>query len=221
MKVLSNLIVASTLVWSATAAAKHPDAALVIDNNFDGRVEVHVNGRYYGTVQGDAELVFPLASGRRDVLIRRPGGVVLLQRRLQVHRGTNHTVTVRPPQTTLFVANSGRTPLKVTADGAGAWVLPGMTADLRVTSGHVMVFAEVRDRTGSLVVDREKVWAEPGRSVQVRMDASKLVRLGPPHHVPTPVVIRPVQPLTVYHDHDPYWRRPGRRVQWSRTIAYR
>ncbi len=170
----TSLLLASSM-FGAAALAGYGDTSILIDNRFDGKAEVYIDGYFSGEIRGDTQGAFNTRPGMSDVLVLRDGGAVLLSTRVQARRGESTLVRVIPPEGTLFVKNAGRAPLLVSADSESVWVSPGTSANLVVTTGNVALTSKIQDRRGrSTVVDRQTVWVEPGKR------GSAVVKYEPP-----------------------------------------
>ena len=170
----TGILLASMMVGSA-ALASHGTASIVLDNRFDGKADVFIDGYFSGEIRGDTRETYSIRPGNRDVLVLREGGAVLLNKTLRVQGGDLTVVRVDPPQGTLSVRNSGRAPLMVAADNRSVWVTPGSTTQLVVTTGNVALTSMTQDRFGkTTVVNRQTVWVEPGKK------GSAIVKYEPP-----------------------------------------
>lgn len=156
------------LLLASLAQAGHGDAFLEIDNDFEGALEIYVNGRYEGTAPGDRRTVVEVKPGHRDLMLRRPeSGAVLLARDLHFAKGVTSVVTYTAPRMTLRVRNTSPVPLQVdVGPGDGVWVSPYSATDLRVTAGTVQLEARVREAGHIERVTTRTIWAEPGQPLQ-------------------------------------------------------
>jgi hypothetical protein len=165
------------------ALASHgagPGPTLVtIDNDFDGKGEVFIDGRYTGTVAGDTRASFQTSPGCHTVTVKRPGtSFVMSSVNLTLARGSNTILPVQAPRGTLRVTNAGEVALKLRADGASSvWVNPGGTAVLNVEAGNVDLKASIRDPRGEWDALERVAWVEPGRpeALTLKPDPTVLV----------------------------------------------
>jgi len=157
-------ILLASLMMGTTALAGHGSTSIIIDNRFDGKADVFIDGYFSGEIRGDTKMSFKTRPGNSDVLVLRDGGAVLLNKRIHSHQGESTTVRVIPPEGTLNVRNTGRAPLLVTADSRTSWISPGTSTNLVVTTGNVRVTSKIEDRYGrATTVDTQTVWLEPGK----------------------------------------------------------
>jgi hypothetical protein len=148
----------------AIVAFAGASGSLQIDNDFEGEVEVFVDGRYEATVGGGRQLHVDVRPGRHDVVARRPrGGAVLTQVPMLAQPGTLTVVRVEAPSSRLRIMNEGSVPLSVDlGPGDDVWIAPNVAVELRVTAGTVRLVASANDRDGLRRVHEELVWVEPG-----------------------------------------------------------
>jgi hypothetical protein len=153
------------LALSGVALARPAPALLEVDNDFEGEVEVYVDGRYEGTVPGDRALRMDVPPGRRGVVVQRPrGGAVLLSTTLHFQHGVIAGLEVQTPHTSIRVRNVGSVPLSVDfGPGDDVWVAPNSAAEVRVPAGTLSLTASARDRDGLSRVRAETLWLEPGQ----------------------------------------------------------
>ena len=135
-----------------------------VDNQFEGEVEVFVDGRFVGVVPGDRALRFDLAPGRHDLVARRPrGGVELLATAIHGHPGATVVVPVHTPTSRLRVTNAGALPLSVDlGPGDDVWIGPRSAVEVSVPAGTVYLLASAKDHDGLTRVHEERLWVEPG-----------------------------------------------------------
>lgn len=158
------------LALPQSAHAHGGEAQVEIDNRFDGEAAVYVEGRYVGTVAGDAAARFETRPGNVDVSVRRPGtGYVLASARVHVHRGEPATLVVDPPPATVRVQNAGDVGLKLDLGARDAFLAPGATLELVVPSGRLELQASIHDPRGDWVAVERSVWVEPGRPAEVTL----------------------------------------------------
>jgi len=152
------------LALSGVALARPAPALLEVENDFEGEVEVYVDGRYEGTVPGDRALRMDVQPGRRGVVVQRPrGGAVLLSTTLHLQRGVIAGLEVETPRTSIRIRNTGSVPLSVDfGPGDDIWVAPSSSAEVRVPAGTLSLSASARDRDGLHRVRAESMWLEPG-----------------------------------------------------------
>lgn len=186
----------------STASARPSPALLEVDNDFEGEVEVFVDGHYEGTVAGDRALRMDVQPGRRDVRVQRPrGGAVLLSTALHFQRGVISGVEVHAPLTRLRVVNAGTMPLSVDlGPGDDVWIAPSSSAELRVVAGTVDLVASASDRDGMHRVHSERIWVEPGAP------AEHVLRYTPPPPTRLALTNPSFEPLRALVD--------GREVGW-------
>ncbi len=160
------------LALTGAAMARPSPALLEVDNDFEGEVEVYVDGRYEGTVPGDRTLRMDVQPGRRAVRIQRPrGGAVLKTTSLHFQHGVISGIVVETPLTRLQVLNTGTVPLSVDfGPGDDIWVAPSSSVELRVPAGTVHLTASAQDRDGLRRVRDETLWVEPGTRHQHAFD---------------------------------------------------
>ena len=157
----------TVMLWALTGAAlaRPAPALLEVDNDFEGEVEVYVDGRYEGTVPGDRSLRMDASPGRRDVVIQRPGGAVLLSTRVHLQRNVIAGLKVKTPRTSIRIKNTGSAALSVDlGPGDDLWIAPTSSAEVRVDAGTLDLTASARDRDGLRKVRGETLWLEPGRT---------------------------------------------------------
>jgi len=172
-------ILLTSLMFGATALAGPGGTSIVVDNRFDGKADVFIDGYFSGQIQGDTKTKFTTRPGMSEVLVLRDGGAVLLNEQINASRGQSTLVRVVPPQGSLFVRNTGRAPLLVTADASSAWVTPGKGMNLTVTTGRVALVSKTQDRFGkTTVVNRQTVWVEPGRKADATVKYEPAARTG-------------------------------------------
>ena len=149
----------------AAPAMAGPRAHLEVDNDFDGELELYVNGRFEGLVPGDERLRVPVKTGRRDIRLQRPGGgATLLAQSLHFSPNVISIVRVKAPMTTLQVRNTSVVPLQVdVGPGDGIWIAPSTAIELQVRAGTVGLEARARLPGGVEQVSARKLWAEPGQ----------------------------------------------------------
>ncbi|MEZ4240103.1 MAG: hypothetical protein R3F59_28925 [Myxococcota bacterium] len=152
---------------------------VTIDNRFDGKGEVFVDGRFQGIVAGHTQGTFPTGPGYHNVTVKRPDThFVLASASLGFNRGTNTMFRVDAPRGTLRVTNAGEVALKLRAEGTNSvWVNPGGTVTLNVQAGNVDVFGSIRDPRGEWDALKKTEWVEPGviRATTLRPDSTVLV----------------------------------------------
>jgi len=161
------------LMAALTAPAlASPSAFLEIDNDFEGELELYVDGRYHGLVPGDERLRVDVKKGRRDVRLQRPGTHArVLDQTLHFSPGVTSVLEVRTPMTTLQVRNTSPVPLQVDlGPGDGVWIAPSTSVDFRVPAGTVSLEARVRSAGRVEQVRVRTLWAEPGLTTKHVLD---------------------------------------------------
>lgn len=149
---------------TAGALAAPPPTLLEVDNDFEGEVEVIVDGRFQGTVAGNRTSRFDVGPGRHDVRVQRPrGGAQLVATAMHGRPGTATVVHVDTPTSRLRVTNDGTVPLSVdVGPGDDVWIAPRTAVELVVPAGTVRLMATARDHDGVRKAHDELVWVEPG-----------------------------------------------------------
>jgi hypothetical protein len=139
-------------------------ARVEIANEFDGEVEVYLDGRFSAIVPGDARIVLETRPGPLDVRVQRPGtGFVLVSTRIYAARDARIFLPVEAPKGVVRLRNGSDFALRVDVDGQEAWLSPRSQVDLRVTTGHVDLFATIPEARSEFGVTTRDLWVEPGR----------------------------------------------------------
>jgi hypothetical protein len=167
---MRNLVLASLGACLAAtpglAMAHGSSSQLSIQNRFDGKAEVWLDGHFTGIVEGDSTATFTIKPGCVNVVVQRPGTrYVMAQSTLTLAPHTSTTLPVAAPRGTVRVTNSGEIALKVNAEGVTTWVQPGTTVQMTVETGQLEMTASVKDpRGGDWVAVERDMWVEPGQA---------------------------------------------------------
>lgn len=149
-----------------------------VTNEFDGEVEVWLDGRFQRLVPANTQIRFTECAGIHNLEVRRPAtDFVLLSRPFKVYENQMVVLHAKPPLGTLRVNNEGEVALKLDIDDALVWISPGSSVQVPVTTGNVEVHASMKDPRGEwLAIDRT-VWVEPGRpaATTLRPDPTVIV----------------------------------------------
>ena len=174
----TGLLLAS-LTLGVSALAAPGSSSILVDNRFDGKADVFIDGFFSGEIPGNSKATFTTRPGRTDILVLRDGGAVLLNQHIISARGQVSQVRVAPPKGSLKVSNTGRAPLLVSADASSVWISPGQALNLTVTTGRVSLVSKTQDRFGqTTVVNRQNVWVEPGQKGKATVAYAPPVRTG-------------------------------------------
>ncbi|MEQ1506093.1 MAG: hypothetical protein ABMB14_27925 [Myxococcota bacterium] len=151
----------------SVALAYGGNATVSVTNRFDGEAEVWIDGRFQGMIRGDSTAQYPTRPGESSVVVKRPGtNYVLATAQLRLAPGTVAVLPVEPPKGTVRVTNGGEVPLKVDADNAHVWILPGTSAYVPVFTGNVDLHASIKEPGGEWEAIRRDLWVEPGKVTQ-------------------------------------------------------
>lgn len=140
-------------------------STLTVHNYFDGKVDVWVDGRFVGCIDGNRTQSFSVPAGYRDVTVRRPEtGFVLTRTRLSMPPGRSQYVPVAAPFGQVTFQNASVVPMKVVIDGRVTWMDPGQRVQLTVETGNVTVSGLLRDCRGEWEALNQTFWLEPGQN---------------------------------------------------------
>ena len=141
----------------------HERATLEVDNQFDGSVDVYIDGQRKLELRGNSRGRVRVRSGKRTIEVRRPRtGYLLASNRVYLPRGGTVSLPIWAPQGALRFENQGGVPLQIEADGQRVWLQPGSSVQLSVTAGNVDVVSSQRDGRGAYLDVRRTLWVEPG-----------------------------------------------------------
>jgi hypothetical protein len=140
-------------------------AALTVRNDFDGTVELWVDGRFMEVLPANCSRTVSMRPGYRDILLRRAEtGFVFTRTQLALRPGVNQFLPVAAPLGQMVVQNSGLVGMQLLVDGQRVWVEAGQRVQLAVPTGNVRMTGTVRDPRGDWLALDQQVWLEPGQS---------------------------------------------------------
>lgn len=149
-----------------------------VANDFDGKVEVWIDGRFQGIVDGHCQQRFTAAAGSHNLTVRRPDtNYVMLSRLMKVYPDSLVVLHVAAPGGTLRVDNRGEVPMKLDIDHSQVWIAPGSSVQVPVVAGNVEIQASMKEPRGEWMAVERTVWVEPGipASTTLRPDPTVIV----------------------------------------------
>jgi hypothetical protein len=161
---------------------RYGPANLTVRNDFDGRLDLFVDGRFVQTVPGNSTVNLPFRPGFRDVTLRRAEtGFVVARSQVNLAPGRNQFLPVAAPMGQMTVHNTGAVPMRVQVDGQYVSVMPGQRAQVTTATGNVRLVGSISALRGDWVTLDQTVWLEPGQVgyQALRADPAVLVVANP------------------------------------------
>jgi hypothetical protein len=161
---MRTILLATAASFFSTAAMASPATArLIIDNDFNAGVSVHIDGHAAGIIRGDQEEVFAISTGSHLIEVRNSGKPVYREH-VYIERGEAEFVRVKPKRGKVTVQNRGRYTLFIDAPGTAndLWLAAGSTGHMNMTEGAHRVEASVWTSHGLRPAQDQTMWVNAG-----------------------------------------------------------
>lgn len=143
---------------------RYGPATLTVRNDFDGTLDLWVDGRYVETISGNSTRNVMMRPGYRDVTLRRSqSGFVITRTQVALTPGRSQFLPVAAPMGRMSFQNASAVPMKVRVDGQTMWIDPNQRVSMTVETGNVQVATILRDPRGEWEAMSQTVWLEPGQ----------------------------------------------------------